>query len=149
MQELIFETYADLCLNQIVPQAEYFGVLTSEASYGKLNWRDSRPKPTWAEIEAQWPAVKAELQRQLYKETRSDVLLKAHVEVDGLSFNADEAAQDRMLRAIWYMEEYEVPAVDWYTYDNVKTSVPLTTMKQALKLACENQSSIWFGPSED
>lgn len=42
-----------LALDRLVPGADYLGSLTAgtQAAYDALEWRDGRPKPSWAEIE--------------------------------------------------------------------------------------------------
>jgi hypothetical protein len=43
-----------IILEHLVPAANYFGSLTknTKEEYNKLAWRDTRKKPTWAEITA-------------------------------------------------------------------------------------------------
>jgi hypothetical protein len=46
-------------LDYLVPAAQYRGSLTAntEDAYTDIEWQDARPKPTWAELQAAWPAA--------------------------------------------------------------------------------------------
>ena len=46
-----------LCVESLVPGAEFFGHPLNEADWKQVDWRDARPKPTWKELEAAWPKV--------------------------------------------------------------------------------------------
>lgn len=45
-----------LTIHELVPGAKYFGSVTANTkeAFDKINWRDSREKPTWVEMEAKW-----------------------------------------------------------------------------------------------
>ena len=61
-----------MILDELVPGAQYGGMPGStEAEYDALRWEDARSKPTWAEIEAAWPAVE---QAMLDQQSKPDVL---------------------------------------------------------------------------
>jgi hypothetical protein len=41
---------------------EKYGADTDTSCYGQLRWEDEKiPKPTWEEIQAAWPTVKAQI----------------------------------------------------------------------------------------
>lgn len=64
------------------------------------------------------------------------------VEVDGIPFDGDEKSQERMARAILTLEEGEV--TDWGCADNVARPVSREQLRQALRLAGEAQTRLWF-----
>lgn len=65
-----------ITLDKLVPQAEYGGSLTenTKESYEALRWEDSRPKPTWEQIEAEWIIVNSELKKQDCKDKAKSLL---------------------------------------------------------------------------
>lgn len=145
MDEFIFEHYAAVCLDRILPAAEYFGFIGDEETYGKLQWIDKRPKPEWSELQAEWPAVLAILKWDKYKESRTEELTKLVITVGGQSFDADEDSQNRMARAIIIMQTHaDVESVRWRLADNSEANVDLTTMSNALLSAATAQTELWF-----
>lgn len=145
MQTFTFGHYVHMCLDLVLPGAQYFGILTDEASYESIRWIDERPKPTWAEIEAKWPEVEQALVWQQYKSDRTEELLRSTVTVADLTFDADEDSQNRMVRAITVMTfDPDITAVRWRLSDNTETQVDLPTMRAALKAAASKQTELWF-----
>ena len=55
-----------LTIDKLVPRAEYFGSPSdnTKESYDALRWFDSRPKPTWEQIESEWVILSVELKKQ-------------------------------------------------------------------------------------
>ena len=45
-----------LCLDILVPGGNWQGSVTANTrkAYEAVRWNDARPKPSWADIEAQW-----------------------------------------------------------------------------------------------
>jgi len=64
-----------LTIHELVPAAKYFGSVTanSKEAFDKINWRDGRTKPTWAEMEAKW----AELEPNLGVDEANEELIQA------------------------------------------------------------------------
>lgn len=59
-----------ICLDRLVPAADYFGSTNSidETAYDNLVWNDQRSKPSWQDIQAEWTEYQNEL--SLIKEYR-------------------------------------------------------------------------------
>ena len=68
------------------------------------------------------------------------------VEVDGLSFDGNEKAQDRMLRAVSTAELLGTKTVDWVLADNSVASITVTQLKEALKKSVEQTTRLWIKP---
>jgi len=67
-----------LAIEHIFPAAEYGGTTTenTRAEFDALRWEDSRPKPTWLEIQAAWIIVEPSLrprQRKQFAALQSEV----------------------------------------------------------------------------
>lgn len=58
-----------LCIEKLVPAAEYFGSVTSNTreAYEKLEWLDSRKKPTWDLIASVSQLVEDEISNEQIK----------------------------------------------------------------------------------
>jgi hypothetical protein len=65
-----------LTLDKLVPSAEYFGSLSAntQESYNLLQWNDSRQKPTWKQIEAEWVILNVEIKKQNCKNQAKSLL---------------------------------------------------------------------------
>ncbi len=48
-----------LSIEHLLPEAEYGGTTeeNTQAEFDDLRWEDSRPKPTWSQIEAAWATI--------------------------------------------------------------------------------------------
>lgn len=55
-----------MVLDSLVPGAEYEGTLGGEmrAEFEALRWFDTRAKPTWAAVVAEWPAVQTTINEE-------------------------------------------------------------------------------------
>lgn len=73
-----------LGIEAVVPTAEYFGSTTDNTKecFDNLNWQDSRPKPTWKEVQDGYAQAQADAQA---KATAKAALL------DRLGITAEEA----------------------------------------------------------
>lgn len=148
MSEFVLEHYTPMCLDFLMPNASYFGLLSTEESFNKIVWVDERPKPTWAEVISKWPEVQAAILWERYKSDRMDQLARSTVEVSGMVFDADEDSQNRMARAIVIMSgDPEVTSVRWRLSNNTEAQVDLATMRLALKAAAAKQTDLWFPPA--
>jgi len=66
------------------------------------------------------------------------------ITVNNLTFDADEDAQNRIMRAIFVMEHNNVPTLKWKMSNNLIVEVDIETLKDALAAAGTNQSNLWF-----
>ena len=102
------------------------------------------PEPTAEEL--------AEQELQKKKADRAEAVSKITVTVDGMEFDGDETAQDRMARAITMFQANNLPAdyqTDWVLADNTIAKVTVTQLSQALLLAGKEQTALWTIPYQD
>lgn len=101
------------------------------------------PEPTEEEqAEAAMTQAKAE---------RAEAVSAITVEVDGMTFDGDETAQDRMARAITMFQANSLPAdytTAWVLADNTVAEVTVAQLSQALLLAGQAQTALWTKPYE-
>ena len=109
----------------------------------------------WYEVVA-IPAPTPEEQQQALMEQkkalRAEAVSKITVTVDGMEFDGDETAQDRMARAITMFNANNLPAdyqTDWVLADNTIAKVTVTQLSQALLLAGQAQTALWTVPYQD
>ena len=99
------------------------------------------PEPTAEEL--------AEQELQQKKAERAEAVSKITVTVDGMVFDGDEKAQDRMARAITMFQANNLPVdyqTDWVLADNTIAKVTVTQLSQALLLAGQAQTALWTVP---
>lgn len=102
------------------------------------------PEPTAEEL--------AEQELQQKKADRAEAVSRITVEVDGMVFDGDEKAQDRMARAITMFQANNLPAdyqTDWVLADNTIAKVTVTQLSQALLLAGQAQTALWTVPYQN
>ena len=102
------------------------------------------PEPT--------PEEQAEQALAQAKAERADAVSRITVTVDGLVFDGDETAQDRMARAITMFQANNLPAdyqTDWVLADNTIAKVTVTQLSQALLLAGQAQTALWTVPYQN
>lgn len=75
---------------------------------------------------------------------RDNEMTSLTVEVDGYVLQADEASQNRMVRAILVLEKKET--IQWVTADNELVMISREQLEQALRKAVEAQTEIWGKP---
>ena len=109
----------------------------------------------WYEVVA-IPAPTPEEQQQALMEQkkalRAEAVSKITVTVDGMVFDGDEKAQDRMARAITMFQANNLPAdyqTDWVLADNTIAKVTVTQLSQALLLAGQAQTALWTVPYQN
>ena len=112
-------------------------------------------KGDWYEVVA-IPAPTPEEQQQALMEQkkalRAEAVSKITVTVDGMEFDGDETAQDRMARAITMFQANNLPAdyqTDWVLADNTIAKVTVTQLSQALLLAGQAQTALWTVPYQN
>ena len=101
------------------------------------------PEPTAEEL--------AEQELQKKKADRAEAVSKITVTVDGMVFDGDETAQDRMARAITMFQANNLPAdyqTDWVLADNTIAEVTVAQLSKALLLAGQAQTALWTIPYE-
>lgn len=85
------------------------------------------------------------------KADRAEAVARITVEVDGMIFDGDETAQDRMTRAITMYTSSGLPpdtTTEWVLADNTVANVTVNQLAQALLLAGQNQTELWTKPYE-
>ena len=101
------------------------------------------PEPTAEEL--------AEQELQKKKADRAEAVSKITVTVDGMEFDGDEKAQDRMARAITMFQANNLPAdtvTPWVLADNTIAEVTVAQLSKALLLAGQAQTALWTIPYE-
>ena len=109
----------------------------------------------WYEVVA-IPAPTPEEQQQALMEQkkalRAEAVSKITVTVDGMEFDGDETAQDRMARAITMFNANNLPAdtvTPWVLADNTVAEVTVAQLSQALLLAGQAQTALWTVPYQN
>lgn len=98
------------------------------------------------------PAVPADVALQNAKSDRAEAVSKITVTVDGMEFDGDETAQDRMARAITMFNANNLPAdtvTPWVLADNTVAEVTVAQLSQALLLAGQAQTALWTVPYQN
>lgn len=86
------------------------------------------------------------------KAERADAVSKITVIVDGMVFDGDEVAQERMARTITAAVatgEDMSAATNWVLADNTVAKVSITQLAQALRAAGEQQTKLWTVPYDE
>ena len=97
------------------------------------------PAPTPEELAAQELAkAKAE---------RAAAVAALTVEVDGMVFDGDEKAQERMARAVLMAESPE-EQTEWVLADNTVAIVTAAQLRRACRAAGQAQTALWTVPYE-
>lgn len=94
------------------------------------------PEPTAEEFAA--------LELAQAKMDRAEAVSKITVTVDGMTFDGDEASQQRAARSIIALEDGET--MPWVLYDNTIANVTKEQLKKMLRLAGQKQSELWVVP---
>lgn len=93
----------------------------------------------------------SEQELQQKKAERAEAVSKITVTVDGMEFDGDETAQDRMARAITMFQANNLPAdtvTTWVLADNTVAEVTVAQLSKALLLAGQAQTALWTIPYE-
>ena len=121
---------------------------------GLIEMPSEQPGPAYKAVSGRWvldTEKEAEVAMSEAKTERTDAVSKITVEVDGMVFDGDETAQDRMARAITMFTSSGLPAdttTSWVLADNTVASVSITQLTQALLLAGQKQTELWTKPYE-
>lgn len=115
-----------------------------------------------SDIDGQWYQVGyAPMKSELEKQAEADAEALAHakseratavasltVEVDGMVFDGDEKAQERMTRAVTLADSPE-ETTEWVLHDNTVAIVTAKQLRKACKLAGKAQTVLWTKPYAD
>lgn len=85
------------------------------------------------------------------KTERSEAVASITVEVDGMVFDGDETAQDRMARAITMFNASGLSSdttTAWVLADSTIAQVTVSQLAQALLKAGQKQTELWVKPYE-
>ena len=121
---------------------------------GMVEMDGEQPGPAYKAVSGQWvldddKAAKVAMTEA--KTERTDAVSKITVEVDGMVFDGDETAQDRMARAITMFTSSGLPpdtTTEWVLADNTVAQVTVNQLAQALLLAGQKQTELWTKPYE-
>lgn len=81
------------------------------------------------------------------KAERARAVAALTVEVDGMVFDGDEAAQERMSRAVILADSMN-ETTEWVLHDNTVAIVTADQLRRACKLAGKAQTALWTVPYE-
>ena len=113
-----------------------------------------QPGPAYKAVSGQWvldTEKEAEVAMSEAKTDRAEAVSRITVEVDGMVFDGDEKAQDRMTRAITMFTSSGLPpdtTTEWVLADNTVANVTVNQLAQALLLAGQKQTELWTKPYE-
>lgn len=97
------------------------------------------PEPTVEELAAQaLEQAKAE---------RAEAVAALTVEVDGMVFDGDEKAQERMARAVSMADSLD-EETEWVLHDNTVAIVTAAQLRRACRAAGKKQTALWVKPYE-
>ena len=120
---------------------EFFAQLDAYAKEHPEAVVDEHPYvPTLEEI------AEAELARA--KAERAEAVAALTVEVDGMVFDGDEKAQERMARAVLMAESPE-EQTEWVLADNTVALVTADQLKRACRAAGQAQTALWTVPYQN
>lgn len=111
------------------------------AVLGVTYTEEPEPEPTPEEIAAKELAEA--------KRLRAAQVAAITVEVDGMTFDGDEAAQSRMTRALMTAEITGMESTQWVLADNTVATVTKAQLQQALSKAMLAMAEVWPTPYEE
>ena len=113
---------------------DYRLVKLSEGSESPALWRlEKKPAPTQKELLAQ------------AKVARAAAVAALTVEVDGMTFDGDEKAQERMARAVLMAESPE-ESMEWVLADSSVAIVTAEQLRRACRAAGKAMGALWVKP---
>ena len=122
---------------------------------GLIEMTGKQPGPAYKAVSGQWVLdddKATEVAMTEAKTDRAEAVARITVEVDGMVFDGDETAQDRMARAITMFQASNLPddyTTAWVLADNTVAQVTVNQLAQALLLAGQKQTELWVKPYED
>ncbi len=121
---------------------------------GLIEMPGEQPGPAYKAVSWQWvldTEKEAEVAMSEAKTDRAEAVARITVEVDGMVFDGDEKAQDRMARAITMFQASNLPddyTTAWVLADNTVAQVTVNQLAKALLLAGQKQTELWTKPYE-
>ena len=121
---------------------------------GTVEMTGKQPGPAYKAVSGQWVLDEdkaAEVAMTEAKTDRADAVSRITVVVDGMVFDGDETAQDRMARAITMFTSSGLPpdtTTEWVLADNTVAQVTVNQLAKALLLAGQKQTELWTKPYE-
>lgn len=121
---------------------------------GLTEMTGEQPSPAYKAVSGQWELdteKAAEVAMTEAKTDRAEAVSRITVEVDGMVFDGDETAQDRMARAITMFQASGLPddyTTAWVLADNTVAQVTVSQLARALLLAGQKQTELWTKPYE-
>ena len=121
---------------------------------GMVEMDGEQPGPAYKAVSGQWvfdTEKEAEVAMSEAKTDRAEAVARITVEVDGMVFDGDETAQDRMTRAITMFTSSGLPpdtTTEWVLADNTVANVTINQLAKALLLAGQKQTELWTKPYE-
>ena len=79
------------------------------------------------------------------KAERADAVAALTVEVDGMTFDGDEKAQERMARAVVLADSAD-ETTEWVLHNSTVAIVTADQLRRACKLAGKAQTALWTVP---
>lgn len=98
--------------------------------------------------EAEEQARQAEQALAEAKATRAAAVAALTVEVDGMVFDGDEKAQERMARAVTLADSWD-ERTEWVLHDNTVATVTADQLRRACKAAGKAQTALWTVPYQN
>lgn len=89
--------------------------------------------------------VLAEEELAKAKAERAEAVAALTVEVDGMVFDGDEKAQERMARAVTLADSWD-ERTEWVLHDNTVATVTADQLRRACKAAGKAQTVLWTVP---
>lgn len=111
------------------------------ARFGVEYIEEPDPEPTPEEI--------AEKELAEAKRLRAAQVAAITVEVDGMTFDGDEAAQSRLTRAIQVAEITGMETTQWVMADNTVHTITVAQAKEALSKAMLAMGELWTVPYQE
>lgn len=95
------------------------------------------------------PEEKQQMELEKAKRERAAQVASIKVDVDGMTFDGDEAAQSRMTRAIAAAETAGLTETVWVLADNRVAKVTKAQLQQALAKAMLAMGELWTVPYQE
>ena len=124
------------------------------APEGLIEMTGEQPGPAYKAVSGQWvldTEKEAEVAMSEAKTERTEAVSRITVEVDGMVFDGDEKAQERMSRTVAIATANGMPmttGTTWVLADNTVAQVTLRQLAQACLLAGQKQTELWTKPYE-